>query len=196
MTDEERLKIWDCLELRHRLIFEIMYYTGLRISEVLRIKLNHISPIDKTLIVPRQKNKTIMNELIYIPKPLIMPLFSYLACYENTIKQNKNYVFYSKKRKGWHITLCGVSSLFWRARKQAGLDDCSVYKISKDGRKYRRISPHTHKNESIKAVYNKTGDLRAAQCQGHHTCMQSTQRYLGNPLTDTRLKKKNQHTWE
>ena len=195
MTEQEIEKIWQELKPRHRLVFQIMYYTGLRLSEVLRIQKAHINKENDSLIVPRQKNKKILNELIMIPAPLKEKLYSYLVCFEQEIKNNNDYIFYSKKNLGHHISLSGISALFWRARKQAGLCENTVYKVSKNMKNWHRITPHTHKNASIMRIYSLTKDLRAAQCQGHHSNIQSTMRYLGNPLTDMDLKKELAEKW-
>ena len=196
ITSKERLQLWKHLGSRHRLIFEIMYYTGLRLSETLRIQKQHINQENKTLFVPRQKNKRIVNELVMIPQPLVKRLFSYVVCFEAEIDSNNDYIFYSKRNPGHHITLSGISAIFWKAREQAGLWENTVYKVSKNMKKWHRITPHVHKNASIMKIYSVTKDLRAAQCQGHHMNIQSTMRYLGNPLTDMNLKKELAEKWE
>lgn len=196
MTDQERRKLWQNMKPRHRLIFEVMYYTGLRLSETLRIKVEHINKENATLVVPRQKNKRVINELVMLPEPLFKRLYSYLVYFGQEIEGNNGYIFYSLRSPGRHISVSGISALFWKAREKAGLWDDTVYKVSKNMKKWHRITPHAHKNASIMAVYGKTKDLRAAQCQGHHLNVQSTMRYLGNPLTDMQLKKELAEKWE
>ena len=89
-----------------------------------------------------------------------------------------------------------MESIIRTARIKAGLQDCTVYKTASNGHKYRRLTSHTHKNESIRYIYNQTGDLRKAQAQGHHTNLNSTLRYIGNPLLDIQLKKNIAENWK
>lgn len=195
MSTEERQKLWDNLSKKHRLVLQIMYYTGLRISEVLKLNLQNLNLSELTLIIPTQKNKTIINELIIIPDPLIKPLIAYLAFYEKEIKDNNGCIFFSSRIPGKNMQLTSMESIIRVARIKAGLQDCTVYKVASNGHKYRRLTSHTHKNESIRYIYNKTGDIRKAQAQGHHVNLNSTLRYIGNPLTDIQLKKNIAKFW-
>ena len=194
MTDKERLLLWQNMSKRYKLVAQTMYYTGLRLGETLRLNLADFNPSENNFILRHQKNK-MQNELIIIPEPLKKLLYSYISYYEEEIKENSGWIFFSTKT-GKPLTIGGYSYELTKARKKAGLDQNTVYKISKDGRKYHRITAHTHKNESIRVIYNATKDFRSAQAQGHHKNPLMTHRYLNNPLMDIKLKEENAKIWE
>lgn len=196
MTDQERELLWNQLYKKHKIIMQIMYYTGLRISEVLRFNIQNINLENLTITIPKQKNKTIINELIIIPQPLIPILINYLTFYEQEIIKNNGWIFFSSRKLGNHLSMAGLEGAIRRARIISGMQDNTVYKIAKNGNKYHRITSHTHKNESIRYVYNQTNDLRKAQAQGHHSSLNSTMRYLGNPLFDVQLKRNIAKVWQ
>lgn len=79
LTRAEIVKIINCAHnLKHKLLLSLLYGSGLRVSEVVKIKINHLDLISKSLLVKNAKGQkdryTLLSDIsikllnIYLPK--------------------------------------------------------------------------------------------------------------------------------
>lgn len=90
------------LSYQYRLIYDIGCQTGLRISDIVRMKKSILQIKEPTII----EQKTGKSKRIYIPKKLRQELIEYS-------KNNKTYIFQSKSKSG-HLTRQAVFKHFKR----------------------------------------------------------------------------------
>ncbi len=110
LTIEELLEIFNSLEiktnydLRNRLILELMYATGLRVSELINIKILNIDFTDNSIKVFGKGSK---ERIVYYNDIAKTYLEKYLKIYPNLNKKNLDFLFLNFK--GDKLTPAGIS---------------------------------------------------------------------------------------
>ncbi len=173
-------------------IFYCASELGLRSIETCNIKVDHIDFIEKTLILPEQKNKE-RGEKIIIPNFMIERLKNHILTYKQQILLSDNYIFW--RMKYGRMSRCGrpptsgrysytgekhlspgtIRSRTIRFRKAAGLDH--KYGISATGHKLSVLSYHTLRHYYLQKICDSRG-VFAAQICGRHKNLRSTERYI------------------
>jgi len=163
-------------ELGFRLMFFIMFYMGLRRSEVCFLKWIDIVGNLQRLRITDVKNKEIRERVI---PQIVKKEFEIYEFATKDFRTNK-YVFQPRSRSGSkypHIQPNSVSAKFKEIRDRLGLTD--YYFIRKDGRKLYRISPHTCRHYFITKFYEKSGnDLILTQRVIGHSRPSTTAKYI------------------
>ncbi len=183
--DTDYVKFWEN-------IFYCASELGLRSIETCRIKVDHIDFVEKTLLLPEQKNKERFEKII-IPDFMLERLKDHILTYKSEIVLSDNYIFW-RQRYGrmWH---CGrppltgkygnaghkhlspgtIRTRVMRIRKEAGLDH--KYSTSNSGHKLSVLSYHTLRHYYLQKICDKKG-VFAAQICGRHKNLRSTERYI------------------
>ncbi len=135
---------------KHKLIIQLMYGCGLRLSEVVKLKISDID-IDRGMLTVRS-GKGKKDRQIPIPKSLIEDLESSFS--------RKKYLF--EGRKG-HLSQRSVYKIIKKASKKA--------KIRKN------VSPHTLRHSFATHLLESGTDIRYIQKLLGHSKLQTTQIY-------------------
>ena len=159
---EKLLKAFDnnnYLGLRNSLILEILYSTGIRVSEITNIKLKDISLSNKTIIIDGKGNK---QRIVYFGSICSNLLELYLKkSYPILNQNNSDYLLLSKTGK--KINEREIRKVVDDASSIAGI------KI--------KISPHVLRHTFATHMLNEGADLRSVQELLGHENLSTTQVY-------------------
>jgi integrase/recombinase XerC len=81
---------------RDKLIFEVFYSTGIRVSELVNIKLNDIDEANKTIKVLGKRNK---ERIIPVHQSLLKKINEFITFTKTNINTAENYLFITEKGK-------------------------------------------------------------------------------------------------
>jgi integrase/recombinase XerD len=147
--------------IRDRLLFNLLFDTGLRISEALNLTLNDLNLNNHSIIVMGKGSKA---RIVLISSTLEKQLTDYIAITRKQLIKDRfktNYLFINEK--GSQVT----RSYAYLKLKEAA----SKANISKD------ISPHTLRHSFATSLLENNADLRAIQTLLGHADINTTQIY-------------------
>lgn len=161
---EELLNSFDAVttfDKRDKAICELLYSTGIRVSELTGIKISDIDIISKTIKILGKGNK---ERLVFLTDRALMSLKDYMNVRMNFISKKEN----------------TQESLFL-GRSGKGLNSASVYYIIKKHSiritSGKDISPHTFRHSFATHLMNNGADIRLVQELLGHESITSTQIY-------------------
>ena len=167
LTVEEIQDIMDVIDLstpeghRNRAMVEVMYGCGLRVSELVTLRLSNLFFDDGFIKVVGKGNK---ERLIPIGKTAINAVNQYVEGKRKLLKIKKgeeDYVFLN--RRGAHLTREMVFMLVKKWVKAAGID--------------KTVSPHTFRHSFATHLIEGGADLRAVQEMLGHESITTTEIY-------------------
>ena len=152
-------------------MLEMLYATGIRISELVSLKLGDVSD-DHSFIIILNKGR---KERIV---PLISTVQNVLKKYLNTlnykkVKSSKNYIFPSNSKSG-HITRIRFFQILQEIGSKALIDK-------------ELLSPHKVRHSFATHLLNRGVDLRLIQESLGHKDISTTQIYTHIPVSYTHL---------
>lgn len=156
----DNLKGEDFLSLRERAIMELLYGSGIRVSEVTALKIEDINFSTGTLRVRGKGNK---DRLVPMNKKTAEVLKAYLKKREELLtklNRTSNYVFVN--RMGKRLSERWVFEVVRRAGRKIGL---------------YRLHPHSLRHAFATHLLNAGMDLRSIQELLGHSSLATTQRY-------------------
>ena len=157
------------LDLRNKAILETIYSTGIRVSELVNIKISDINFYDKTIKITGKGNK---ERYVLFGNVLDKKLDEYINKGRNELlKQPNDYLFLNNR--GDKITSRGVELIVNKILKQGGIE----YKIS----------PHTLRHTFATHMLDNGADLKTVQELLGHESLSTTQIYTH--ISNERLKK-------
>lgn len=159
---EQMLNICDDtpLGIRNRLIIETLYDTGLRVSELINIKLEDISLKSKEIRVIGKGNK---ERIVYFGEYEIDVLTKYLNEARPLLLKNKTNKYLFLNHLGNKLTDRGVRLIIDDVIKKASIK--------------HKISPHTLRHTFATHLLNEGADLKSVQELLGHSSLSTTQIY-------------------
>jgi integrase/recombinase XerD len=150
----------DCFELRDKTIFELLYSSGLRISEAVELKLSDIDFSNQFLTVIGKGNK---QRMVPIGKEAMRLINKYLSESRNVILNGREaeFLFISKKESKLN------RKSVWRLLKNY------VNRVDID----KNITPHTLRHSFATHLIENGADLRSVQELLGHMDISTTQVY-------------------
>jgi len=139
---------------KHNCILSLIYGCGLRISEVVKIKMNDIDCERKVLLIKKSKG----NKDRYVPLPESQ---SEILIKQKRIKSGEQHLFTG--RNNTKISLMSINKIVKLAASRAG--------ITKD------ISPHTLRHSYATHLLESGSDIRYIQALLGHSRLETTQIY-------------------
>ena len=134
-------------EKKYRLIYKIMFYMGLRVSEIPTINLKRIID-NKTLIIENKKCKR--RDILPISKIIKEELIEHIENNKDKIKKREGRIFYNEKT-GEELSKDAIRN---RIRKIAErLIFNRIYDKSKDNRRLNTISSHSFRRSFARRIY-------------------------------------------
>ena len=155
--------------IRNSLILEILYSTGIRVSELINIRVKDISLTEKTIKITGKGNK---ERIVFFGSICYNLLKLYLnKSYNNLNINNLNYLFISKTGK--KINDREIRFVVDEATEMAGIN--------------MKISPHVLRHTFATHMLNDGADLRSVQELLGHENLSTTQVYTH--LTNDRIRR-------
>lgn len=170
LTEDEVLKLINypdkknILGLRDSLILKMLYSTGMRVSELVSLRISELDLEKGEVIIKGKGNK---ERVVFLPYDILEDIKFYIQ----RRKKNSNILFLN--RKGKLLTDKGVRLL--------------VEKYAKKVIPYKKITPHTLRHTFATHLLTNGADLRSVQELLGHTKLSTTQIYTH--LTKENLKK-------
>jgi len=166
ITESEVMKLLDSPDvktnkgLRDKCILELLYSSGLRISELLSIKINQISKEKKFLKIKGKGNK---ERLVPIGSSAMNLLIVYLDTYRSSIKNTNNIDILFINENGSIISRQACWEMIQRYASISLID--------------KKISPHNLRHAFATHLLNNGADLRTVQMLLGHASLSTTQIY-------------------
>lgn len=144
LSKQEIIKLFDSAKnLKHKLMLKILYYTGVRVSELVNIKTKDID-LDRNLIHIRN-GKGRKDRFISLQENLISDLKIYIKLESN------EYLFYTKKGKYSIRTIQKI---------------CKIY--TKKANILKNVTPHTlRRTFATHLIENKNDIYKVSKLMGH-----------------------------
>lgn len=159
LNSEEMIEIFnsiditDFLGLRNRLVMELLYATGIRVSELINIKIEDIDIENKSIRVTGKGNK---ERIVYFNDVAKKYLNIYIK--ESSIKRKVNYLIINNN--GYGITTRGVRLI--------------IDKVIKNTSIVKKIHPHTLRHTFATHLLNNGCDLLTVQELLGHSSISTT----------------------
>ena len=165
----EHINIKTPLGVRNKLIFELLYATGIRASELINIKLSDLDLNDKKILIYGKGSK---ERYVNYGSVAYNLLEEYLNNTRRELIKEKNHQFLIINHLGDKITTRGVGLI--------------IEKIIKDTALKNKISPHSLRHTFATHLLNEGADLLTVKELLGHSSLSSTQIYTH--ITDDKLK--------
>lgn len=155
----ELMEIFNAIEtntflgLRNRLIMELLYATGIRVSELVNIKINDIDLSNKQIVILGKGKK---ERIVYFNDVCL----SYLKKYINLLKENKKCDYLIVNKNYFNITTRGISLI--------------IDKIIAKTSIIKNISPHVLRHTFATHLINNGCDLLTVQELLGHSSISTT----------------------
>lgn len=150
----------DPLAARDRAMFEILYATGLRVSELVALKLDDLQ-LDVGYLTAFGKRAK--QRIVPLGATAVDELRGYLAAARPRFDRRGTTSFVFLNRSGEGLTRQGFWKIIKRRARQAGI--------------YRNITPHTLRHSFATHLLENGADLRAVQAMLGHADISTTQIY-------------------
>ena len=160
LLDRDSMDFW---QLRDRLILEILYSTGCRVSELTAIELANLAPKDGSLRVLGKGGK---ERLVFLGPQARELLREYLLRRKAMLGQipgSRDERALLLNRRGGRLTPRGVQELLKKVVREAAL--------------HKPVSPHTFRHSFATHILNRGADIRVVQELLGHASLSTTQVY-------------------
>ncbi len=156
----EHIDLTKKLGYRNQLIIELLYDTGLRVSELASIKLADVDFSNKTIRVIGKGNK---ERIVYFGDYGTDAINEYLNQERKALLGNKCHDYLFLNAQGNPLSARGVELIINKIVKQAGLK--------------HKLSPHTLRHTFATHLLNEGADLKSVQELLGHASLSTTQIY-------------------
>ena len=152
------LEIKTNYDLRDRLILELMYATGVRVSELVNIKIDDITFSNQSINIMGKGNK---ERIVYYNDVCKTILERYMKIYKELNKKNLNYLILNQK--GDNLTTAGISYILNQIIKKISFE--------------KHITPHMLRHSFATHLLNNGCDLLTVQELLGHSSISTTGMY-------------------
>ena len=160
--------------IRLSLMLEILYSTGMRVSELVQLRISSIQDDAKNILIFGKGNK---QRLMPLTKKTQQCLFEYLSVINKNHKQKNrstsDYIFFSTKNNK-HLSRIRFYQILKNFAVKVGINP-------------ERLSPHTLRHSFATHLLNRGADLRMIQSSLGHSDISTTQIYT--QVNSSKLKK-------
>ncbi len=146
---------------RNRVIVEVLYGCGLRVSELVMLHLSNIFPDDECLLVTGKGDKQRWVPINQTALHLMLQYIETIRSHQRIRSGEENYVFIN--RLGTHLSRNYVFMFLKEAVKKAGIQ--------------KNISPHSLRHSFATELVTNGADLRAVQEMLGHEKINTTEIY-------------------
>lgn len=160
VTFFESFNLEDIYEIRDRLIFEVMYVSGLRISEACALRLDDVDLQEMEILVNGKGNR---QRIVPFGEKTLSLMQRYLKFSRPEIVKKKNVPYFFVSKKGGKLDRKSV----WKSL-QKYLIRASINK---------KITPHTFRHSFATHLLQNQADLRVVQELLGHSDISTTQIY-------------------
>lgn len=150
----------DSLSVRNIAILELLYATGIRVSELTSIELRHI---DSSYGVVRVMGKGRKERYVPVGDFALAPIDDYLQNSRPKLMKKTSHTFLFVNSRGEHLTTDGVRYILNQMLKKASMNST--------------IYPHMLRHTFATHLLNNGADLRSVQELLGHSSLSSTQIY-------------------
>ena len=159
----------DALHVRNRLIIELLYATGLRVSELTSLKVNQINYGNREIRVVGKGDK---ERIVYFGEYCEEILKLYLHKFRNELLKENDNDYLLLNKDGNRLTSRGVELIIENLIKELALK--------------HNVSPHTLRHTFATDLLNNGADLKSVQELLGHSSLSTTQIYTH--ITNERLR--------
>ena len=159
----------NALDVRNRLIIELLYATGLRVSELTSLEVNQINYSGREIKVVGKGNK---ERIVYFGEYCEEILKLYLRKHRNELLNGKRNDYLLLNKDGDPLSSRGVELI--------------INKIIKELALKHNVSPHTLRHTFATDLLNNGADLKSVQELLGHSSLSTTQIYTH--ITNERLR--------
>lgn len=198
-TDTELKHFFNCCKNpKAHLAFQLMANLGLRVGEVVKIRLDQINFFKNNIRIDTEKSGTI--DFLHLHKQVRLLLHLWVQKYPEEIMKNDGYILFTNDqpktyRDTKHISPHWLRGEFRDTCYLAGLNES--YGISEETyagkrkRKLYRLTTHSLRHYFITRVYKSSKNPLFTQKLGRHRNFKSTQTYINvnQDEVDTTIKK-------
>ncbi len=153
LTEEELKQFFNSImNPKHLMLFQMLYYLGARVNEIVNIKQRdiHIKGNRGIVTFSPDVTKRRVEREVDIPPNMIQPIKQYVGKFDSD-----DIIFKMTKQRVWQLT-----------------------KVYADKSKInKKIHPHTFRHSYASNIYNKTGDLKLVQELLGHKNLSTTSVY-------------------
>jgi integrase/recombinase XerD len=114
LSMEEVSRLLSCVEnLKHRVLLKTIYSAGLRVSEAIRLKPEHIESDPSRMVIRVEQGKGRKDRYTVLSRQLLAELRAYWQEY------SPKYWLFPGQKTGKHITSVSVSTILYAAKKKS-----------------------------------------------------------------------------
>ncbi|GAO04092.1 site-specific tyrosine recombinase XerD [Anaeromyxobacter sp. PSR-1] len=146
--------------IRDRAMLELLYATGLRVSELVSLQLNDVNLETRVLVARGKGNK---ERIVPVGAPAAEAVKAYLAVARERLLHGRRSKDLFVTPRGGRMTRQGFAKILDRCARRAGIR--------------RRISPHKLRHSFATHLLEGGADLRAVQAMLGHADVSTTQIY-------------------
>ena len=154
------IELKDAYSYRNKAMLELMYSSGLRVSELLDLR---ISNIDFNMNLVRVFGKGSKERVIPMDDIATKFLFEYINLYRNTLLRNKVTDLVFINSRGGKLSRQGFFKILRQIALEKGI--------------HKELSPHTIRHSFATHLLNHGADLRSIQTMLGHENIETTQIY-------------------
>lgn len=155
--------------LRNRLILELLYATGVRVSELVGIKLSNINLAEKSILIMGKGSKERIVLFTDYTKDI---LIKYMNDSRNFYLKNRNSDYLILNKYGKSLSVRSVQKLIQKSTEKLALK--------------HRVTPHTIRHTFATHLLNNGADIKSVQELLGHESLSTTQIYTH--ITNDRLR--------
>ena len=148
-------------QVRDFTIIEVLYGCGLRVSELVNLKLSNVFPDEECLQIFGKGGKERWVPINRRALDLMLSYIHNIRCHLDPPSGEENYVFLN--RRGSHLSRVRVFQVVKKAVADAGL--------------HKDVSPHSLRHSFATELVENGADLRAVQQMLGHGCLSTTEIY-------------------